>query len=52
MAEDILLRMTDITKNFPGVKALDQVSLELEAGTILKRRATMSLSEFCTILGI
>ena len=34
MAEDILLRMTDITKNFPGVKALDQVSLELEAGTV------------------
>ena len=34
MAEDILLRMTDITKTFPGVKALDHVSLELEAGTV------------------
>ena len=34
MAEDILLRMTDITKTFPGVKALDHVSLELEKGTV------------------
>ena len=34
MAEDILLRMTDITKTFPGVKALDRVSLELKAGTV------------------
>ena len=34
MAEDILLRMTDITKNFPGVKALDRVSLEVERGTV------------------
>ena len=34
MAEDILLKMTDITKNFPGVKALDRVSFELEAGTV------------------
>ena len=34
MAEDILLRMTDITKTFPGVKALDHVSLEVEAGKV------------------
>ena len=34
MAEDILLRMTDITKTFPGVKALDNVSLDVEAGTV------------------
>ena len=34
MAEDILLRMTDITKTFPGVKALDHVSLDLEKGTV------------------
>ena len=34
MAEDILLRMTGITKTFPGVKALDDVSFELEAGTV------------------
>lgn len=34
MAQDILLRMTDITKTFPGVKALDNVSLELQAGTV------------------
>ena len=26
--------MTDITKTFPGVKALDHVSLEVEAGTV------------------
>ena len=34
MDQDILLRMTDITKTFPGVKALDRVSLELEKGTV------------------
>ena len=34
MADDVLLRMTDITKTFPGVKALDHVSLNLEAGTV------------------
>ena len=34
MAGDILLKMTDITKTFPGVKALDGVSLEVEAGTV------------------
>ena len=34
MADDILLKMTDITKTFPGVRALNQVSLELKAGTV------------------
>ncbi|MBQ8994802.1 MAG: ATP-binding cassette domain-containing protein [Oscillospiraceae bacterium] len=34
MEKDILLRMTDISKSFPGVKALDNVSLEVEAGTV------------------
>ncbi|MDE7219428.1 MAG: ATP-binding cassette domain-containing protein [Oscillospiraceae bacterium] len=34
MAQDILLKMTDITKTFPGVKALDRVSLEVQAGTV------------------
>ncbi len=34
MQQDVLLRMTDITKTFPGVKALDHVSLELERGTV------------------
>ena len=34
MDQDILLRMTDITKTFPGVKALDHVSLQLEKGTV------------------
>ncbi|MBR1585153.1 MAG: ATP-binding cassette domain-containing protein [Clostridia bacterium] len=34
MANNILLRMTDITKSFPGVKALDNVSLDLEKGTV------------------
>ena len=34
MQQDVLLRMTDITKTFPGVKALDHVSLELQKGTV------------------
>ena len=34
MEQDILLRMTDITKTFPGVKALDGVSFELRKGTV------------------
>ena len=34
MEQDILLRMTDITKTFPGVKALDGVSFELRRGTV------------------
>ena len=33
MEQTVLLRMTDITKTFPGVKALDHVSLEVKAGT-------------------
>ena len=32
--EDVLLRMENITKTFPGVKALDGVSFELKAGTV------------------
>lgn len=34
MDQDILLQMTDITKTFPGVKALDHVSLTLKRGTV------------------
>lgn len=34
MAEDVLLQMTDITKVFPGVKALDKVSLTVRRGTV------------------
>lgn len=34
MDQDILLRMVDITKTFPGVKALDHVGFELKAGTV------------------
>ncbi len=34
MEQNVLLRMTDITKTFPGVKALDHVSLDLEKGTV------------------
>ena len=34
MEQSVLLRMTDITKTFPGVKALDHVSLEVRAGTV------------------
>ena len=32
--QKVLLKMVDITKTFPGVKALDHVSLEVEAGTV------------------
>ncbi len=34
MEHEILLQMKDITKTFPGVKALDRVSLELRKGTV------------------
>ena len=34
MDQDILQQMTDITKTFPGVKALDHVSLTLKRGTV------------------
>jgi inositol transport system ATP-binding protein len=34
MAEEELLRMTGIVKEFPGVKALDDVHLVVEAGTV------------------
>lgn len=34
MEHDILLQMTDICKEFPGVKALDHVSLTVKRGTV------------------
>ena len=34
MGQDILLQMTDICKEFPGVKALDHVSLTVRRGTV------------------
>lgn len=34
MQQDVLLKMVDITKTFPGVKALDHVSLEVQKGTV------------------
>ncbi len=34
MTEEILLRMTGISKSFPGVRALDNVDLEVRAGTV------------------
>ena len=34
MEHDVLLQMTDITKTFPGVKALDKVSLSVHRGTV------------------
>ena len=34
MAQDVLLQMTDICKSFPGVKALDHVSLTVRRGTV------------------
>ncbi|MEJ2567514.1 MAG: ATP-binding cassette domain-containing protein, partial [candidate division WOR-3 bacterium] len=35
MNKEILLRMEKITKNFPGVKALDNVDLEVYKGEVL-----------------
>ena len=32
---DVVLRLSDITKTFPGVKALNHVNLELKTGKIL-----------------
>ena len=34
MDKDVLLQMTDICKEFPGVKALDNVSLTVKRGTV------------------
>ncbi len=34
MESDVLLQMTDICKEFPGVKALDHVSLTVKRGTV------------------
>lgn len=34
MSNDVLLKMQGITKSFPGVKALDNVSLEVKRGTV------------------
>ena len=34
MEQDVLLKMVGITKNFPGVKALDGVNFELQRGTV------------------
>ena len=34
MADDVLLQMTGICKEFPGVKALDNVSLTVRRGTV------------------
>ena len=34
MEHDVLLKMVDITKTFPGVKALDHVSLNVKRGTV------------------
>ncbi|MBQ3090797.1 MAG: ATP-binding cassette domain-containing protein [Oscillospiraceae bacterium] len=34
MQQDVLLKMVDISKTFPGVKALDKVSLTVQKGTV------------------
>ena len=34
MEQDVLLKMVDISKSFPGVKALDKVSLTVHRGTV------------------
>ena len=32
--EDVVLRLTDVVKTFPGVRALDGVQLEVKAGEV------------------
>ena len=34
MDQNVLLKMVGITKTFPGVKALDNVNLTVERGTV------------------
>lgn len=34
MAEEFILKMSDITKRFPGVLALDHVSLQVKKGEV------------------
>lgn len=34
VADNILLRMKNISKSFPGVKALDKVNFDLKAGEV------------------
>ena len=34
MEQDVLLKMVEISKSFPGVKALDKVSLNVQGGTV------------------
>ena len=34
MEQEVLLQMKDISKTFPGVKALDKVSLTVHRGTV------------------
>ena len=34
MEQNVLLQMTNISKTFPGVKALDNVSLTVQRGTV------------------
>ena len=34
MGQEVLLEMKNITKEFPGVKALNQVSLTVKKGTV------------------
>lgn len=41
MEHDVLLQMTDICKEFPGVKALDHVSLTVRRGTVHALRERM-----------
>ena len=35
MGQEVLLQMTDICKEFPGVKALDHVKFELRSGEVM-----------------
>ncbi|MCX5655273.1 MAG: ATP-binding cassette domain-containing protein, partial [Planctomycetota bacterium] len=34
MADDVILQLRDITKTFPGVRALDRVNFDLRCGEV------------------
>ena len=47
MDKEVLLQMTDICKEFPGVKALDGVSLTVKRGTVHALTKCMRIQKSC-----
>ena len=45
MEHDVLLEMKNISKEFPGVKALDNVSLTVRRGTVHALMGEKSISK-------